>query len=172
MNPRFLSAGEEELEELINLYSEKLLRYAVSILYNHQDAEDIVQDVFISAYKNRKQFDGGNLSAWLYKITYNLSLNKRKQRKFLFFGDISSNTLPTYTPDFIGADSTLEALGGLNIQERALVYGRVVDGYSYEQLSEILGRTPVALRKQYERAKKKIASQLEDIGKEKAYERA
>ena len=166
----FLNGGEIELEELINLYSAKLLRYAVSILYNHQDAEDVVQDVFISAYKNRGQFDGGNLSAWLYKITYNLSLNKRKRRKFLFFGDISLNAMPSYIQDFTSADSTLEVLGGLNIQERALVYGRVVDGYSYEQLSEILGRTPATLRKQYERAKKKISSQLADEGKEQAYE--
>jgi RNA polymerase sigma-70 factor (ECF subfamily) len=172
MNLKFATGGEAELEELINLYSEKLLRYAVSILYNHQDAEDVVQDVFISAYKNRGQFDGSNLSAWLYKITYNLSLNKRKRRKFLFFGDLSINAMPSYIQDFTSADSTLEVLAGLNIQDRALVYGRVVDGYSYEQLSEILGRTPVALRKQYERVKKKIASQLVDAGKEQAYERA
>jgi len=84
LDQRFAMGGEHELEELIAHYGEKLMRYATSILYNHQDAEDVVQDVFISAYQSRAGFDGKNLSAWLYKITYNNSINKLKKRKLLF----------------------------------------------------------------------------------------
>ena len=73
------------IEDLVDIYSERLLRYATSILYNYQDAEDVVQDVFMSAYQNLAKFDGRNVSAWLYKITYNKSINKIKRRKVLLF---------------------------------------------------------------------------------------
>ena len=62
------------IEDLVDIYSEHLLRYATSILYNYQDAEDVVQDVFMSAYQNWSTFDGKNVSAWLYKIILFLGL--------------------------------------------------------------------------------------------------
>jgi len=163
LDQRFMKGGEAEFEELIALYGEKLLRYAISILYSHQDAEDVVQEALMSAYQRRAGFDGKNLSAWLYKITYNYSLNKlkeRKRRKVLFFGDMKQE--PAYTEDFNDMPDIIEALQPLKTQERALLYGRIVDMHSYEELSVILGPSPAALRKQYERVKKKAAMYLED----------
>jgi len=162
---------EHNLEALISTYGEKLLRYATSILYNHQDAEDVVQDVFISAYQNRTTFDGGNLSAWLYKITYNKSINKLKRRKFLFFGDIPENTVADFQQSGSSglSDDTLYALSLLKPQDRALLYGRIIEGYSYDELSQQMDVPPAALRKRYERAKKKLAQHLDfDYEKEGA----
>ena len=151
---------ELNLEQLITDYGEKLLRYATSILYNHQDAEDVVQDVFISAYQNQNTFDGINLSAWLYKITYNQSMNKLKRRKFLFFGGIPENTVTS--PEQTGlSEEMLYALSLLKPQDRALLYARVMEGYSYEELSLQMGQSPAALRKRYERAKNKLAKHLD-----------
>ena len=150
---------EHELEDLVAVYGEKLLRYATSILYNHQDAEDVVQDVFLSAYRHKTSFNGGNISAWLYKITYNKSINKLKRRRFLFFGDIPENTVANSDQTSLG-DSTLHALGLLKPKDRALFYGRIIEGYSYEELSQQMGVSPAVLRKRYERAKKKLADYL------------
>jgi len=158
LDERFAKGGEAELEELIKQYSNKLTRYATTILFNHQDAEDVVQETFFSAYKNRHRFDGWNLSAWLHKITYNLCLNKRRKRKLLFFSDI--NETPSYTIDFNVDDFTVEAMSKLKPHERALLHMRIMDELSYDEISEIVGRSPAALRKQYERAKKKVAEYL------------
>ncbi len=159
LGQRFCSGGEEELEEIINLYGEKLLRYATAILCDHQDAEDVVQEVFLAAYQSRSSFDGKNLSAWLYKITYNRSLNQLKKRKVFYFSEIrDKGVLPS---EHIGlSDETLRALKRLKPKERALLYGRIMEKQSYEELSHLLGRSPVVLRKQYERAKKKLAGYL------------
>jgi len=148
-----------ELEELVATYGEKLLRYATSILYNHQDAEDVVQDVFISAYQNKATFDGSNLSAWLYKITYNKSINKLKRRKFLFFADVPENTVMNPEQTRLSSE-VLSALSLLKPEDRALLYGRVMEGYSYEELSQQMDVSPAVLRKRYERAKKKLADHL------------
>ncbi|EKN62608.1 RNA polymerase sigma factor [Schinkia azotoformans] len=168
---RFVNGGEDELEEIINLYGEKLLHYATAILCDYHEAENIVQEVFLSAYQNRDIFDGNNLSAWLYKITYNRCLNQLKKRKILYFHEIRSEVvLPEKDKGL--SDETLRALQKLKPKERALLYGRIMDGQSYEELSQLTGSSPAALRKQYQRAKDKLVKYLnfEYCGKESKYE--
>jgi RNA polymerase sigma-70 factor (ECF subfamily) len=163
---RFRTGGEAELEEIVGLYGEKLLRYAVSILCDRMDAEDVVQRAFLSAYDSRRGFDGGNVSAWLYRITYNLCMNHLKKRRFLFFADVKGHrAMAAETADPFGDGQTddgfLKVLAKLNPKDRALLYNRVVDGYTYEDLSAILNKSPAALRKQYERAKKRVIELME-----------
>jgi len=155
-----------DLEELIPHYGEKLLRYATSILYSHSDAEDVVQDVFISYMQNSKLFEINNVSAWLYRVTYNQCINKlkgTKRRKLLFFADVKEEPA-VYMDDNLSMPEIMEALKRLTPQERALLYGRVMDGQSYNELSQIMGASPAALRKQYERVKKKAAGYLDAHG--------
>lgn len=156
---RFTTGGESELEEIINHYGEQLLRYATAILCDYHEAENIVQEVFLAAYENRATFDGSNLSPWLYKITYNRSLNQLKKRKLFYFSEIRSEVvLPEEDKGL--SDEVLGALQRLKPKERALLYGRVMEEQSYNQLSLLTGSSPAALRKQYERAKKKLAGYL------------
>ena len=147
------------IEDLVDLYSERLLRYATSILYNHQDAEDIVQDVFMSAYQNLAAFDGDNVSAWLYKITYNKCINKLRKRKILLFAEIPDGSIICQNRTGL-SDETLHALSLLKPQERAILYGRIIEGYDYEELAKQMDSSPATLRKRYERAKKKLAAIL------------
>ena len=159
LSQRFVNGGENELEEIINHYGEKLLRYATAILCDYHEAENIVQEVFLSAYQNRAAFDGNNLSAWLYKITYNLSLNQLKRRKVLYFSEIHGEVvLPEGDKGL--SDETLRALQRLKPKERALLYGRIMEEQGYEELSLLTGSSPAALRKQYQRAKDKLAKYL------------
>ena len=159
---RFITGGEPELEEVINLYGEKLLRYATSILCNHHDAEEVVAQVFLSAHRNRGVFNGENLSAWLYKITYNHCMNHLKKRKPLFLSDIETVRDEVVNPfdEAAVSNEVLAALAKLKAEERALLYGRIMDELSYEELSKIFKKSPASLRKQYERTKKKLAGYL------------
>jgi len=162
LGKRFIHGDEAELEEVIDVFGDKLMRYATSILCNHHDAEDVVQRVFLQAYQNRRKFDGENLSAWLYKITYNHCMNHLKKRRLFFFSDIKDVADVMVNP-FEESDmheNVLEVLCLLKTEDRALVYGRVIEEQSYDELALIFGKSPAALRKQYERAKKKLAEYL------------
>ena len=151
-----------DIETLMNTYSQKLLRYATSILYNHQDAEDIVQDVFLTAFEQIHRFKGDNISPWLYKITYNKSINKLRRDKFLLFGKIPEDSV---TLTYFGEEAeVIKSLKLLKPQDRALVYARVVEGYSYDELAVQMDKTPANLRKRYERAKKKLSETLTERG--------
>lgn len=172
LGQRFVNGGEDELEEIINCYGEKLLRYSTAILCDYQEAENVVQEVFLSAYQSRTAFDGSNLSAWLYRITYNRSLNQLKKCKLLYFSEIHNEITAPAANDGL-SDETLRALQRLKPKERALLYGRIMEEQSYEELSTLLGCSSAALRKQYERAKKKLAGYLtaRNYGKELKHER-
>jgi len=166
LDTRFATGGEPELDEVVCAYGARLLRYATSVLGSYQDAEDVVQRVFLAAYQKRDSFDGANLSAWMYKITYRLCLNQLKKRQFLLFADLGQVREETVDPfaDTAISAGVQEAFARLTAKERALLYGRIMNAQSYEELAEQFGRSPAALRKQYERAKKKLAGYLNAEG--------
>lgn len=76
---------------LVERYEQRLLRYCRSLLFDHSDIEDIVQEIFIKAYQNIKSFDPERkFSPWLYRIAHNESVNhgKRKTRSLTDYFDL------------------------------------------------------------------------------------
>lgn len=75
---------------LVERYEPKLLRYAKRFLFDHEDAQDIVQDVFLKAYTNLNSFDTSlKFSPWIYRIAHNEFINsiRKKGREPLSFFD-------------------------------------------------------------------------------------
>ena len=86
---RLVQAGDmESFGILVKSYEAKMMRYAKKFLFGYEDAEDIVQEVFIKAYANIQGFDASKkFSSWLYRIAHNEFINaiKKKGRKHLPF---------------------------------------------------------------------------------------
>jgi RNA polymerase sigma-70 factor (ECF subfamily) len=78
-----LKAGDEEaLERLFNRYSAKLYNVAQRILGEVADAEEVIQDVFWTAFRKAKSFRGNaQFSTWLYRLTVNAALGKIRRSK-------------------------------------------------------------------------------------------
>jgi RNA polymerase sigma factor (sigma-70 family) len=73
---RVQAGGKEAFGGIIDRYEGKLLRYGRKFLARQEDIEDIVQDVFVSAYQNMQSFDTTQrLSPWLYRIAHNAFVN-------------------------------------------------------------------------------------------------
>jgi len=151
-----------KIEEIVDAYSERLLRYANSILQNMQDAEDVVQEVFMTVHEQSARFDGRNLNAWLYKMTYNGSISKIRKRKIIPFADVPVQLVEPKKENEL-SEATTMALARLKPQERALLYGRIVEDYSYDELAAQMGQSTATLRKRYERAKQKFAGILKEV---------
>jgi len=77
-----LRAGDkEEFARMVETYSGLIYRLAFKMLNNPEDAEDILQETFIKAYRNLKGFDGrASLSTWLYRIATNEALMKLRKK--------------------------------------------------------------------------------------------
>jgi len=78
-----LRAGDRaEFARLVETYHELIYRLAIKMLNNPQDAEDVLQETFIKAYRHLKGFDGrSSLSTWLYRIATNEALMLLRRKK-------------------------------------------------------------------------------------------
>ncbi|MDR6568793.1 RNA polymerase sigma-70 factor, ECF subfamily [Chitinophaga ginsengisegetis] len=76
--------------EIFTVYDARLMAYAAKICATRQDAEEVVQDVFISLWENRLGIEGPDISGWLIKVCRNKAL--KSLRRHVFQADIS--TLP------------------------------------------------------------------------------
>lgn len=157
LSASFASGEEESLAQMIELYGQPLLRYCHHILCDYHEAQDAVQITFCKAYTHRRRFQPGtNLSAWLYRLAYTTCVDLlRRRRRELFIPP----SAPAEDPDYIGPELR-RALLTLTAEERALVFGRVIEERSYEELSQMLGKSAATLRKRYERARGKLARLL------------
>ena len=73
----FKSGSRERFDELVQLYTQKLYRLAYGLLGNHHDAEEVVQDSFVRAYRGLENFRGdSSFETWMHRITMNLARNK------------------------------------------------------------------------------------------------
>ena len=73
----FRSGDDTAFDGLIGMYSAKLYKVAYALLGSRQDAEEVVQDTFLRAYRALQAFRGdSSLETWLHRITLNLARNK------------------------------------------------------------------------------------------------
>ena len=159
------------LEKAVELYGRELFARAWALLCDWHEAEDAVQDAFVSAYTHRGSFDGRSERAWLHRITYNNCMDRLRRRKDLpleELGEAETGVCDRYDTGY--SPAVIRALAGLKPVYCALVLGRVQDGLSYAELAERLGLSEDAARKRYERAKKRLAESLREAQKEGGYE--
>ena len=157
LDASFAAGDEDALSQVICRYGPPLLRYCHHILCDYHEAQDAVQITFCKAYSHRRRFQAGtNLSAWLYRLAYTTCVDLLRRRNRQIF---SQPPTPAENPDYIGP-ALREALLTLSVEERALVFGRVMEERSYEELSQMLGKSAATLRKRYERARSKLAQAL------------
>ncbi len=88
-----LNGNQRDFERLVEKYQSTVFRIVIGLLHNKEDAEEIVQDVFIKVYKSLSSFDAkAAFSTWLYRVTVNASLNvlrkKKRQKLWVELSDI------------------------------------------------------------------------------------
>jgi len=142
----------------------QLLRYCSALLRDYHEAQDVVQNTFLKALSKQDSIKS-ELTPWLYKTAYNNCidiLRRRKWQSLLFAEERDSKA--SYQMEDNMSEEVREALSVLTPKDRALVICRALDNIDYDQLSQIFDANPAALRKRYERAKKKLAQALREQG--------
>ncbi len=165
-------------------YSARIYRLAYGITRSAPDAEEVVQDVFLQIINKGAGFEGrAALSSWIYRITTNLSLNKRRGKRRELETSLD-DMLPTFLPDghrageraFVVADWSampddkllsgesrrmLEAaIDRLPEHYRAVLVLRDVEELSNEEVAQIVGDTVAAVKTRLHRARMALREQL------------
>lgn len=158
----------EEYHKIVERYRTKALAIAINLLGNRQDAEDASQDAFIQVYQNLEKFDfQQSFPNWFYSILYKRCLDRlRKRKRFSqFFQRVKTEpsqsmcTQPT-NPVFSLLEKQ-ELLSKLNLKERISLFLWANDGYSSEEIGEVLKCTASTARVYLFKARKKIKTFLE-----------
>lgn len=162
--------ASQAFETLLRTYTEPVYWQVRRMVLNHDDANDIVQNVFIKAWSNLSNFRGeAKLSTWLFKIAVNESINfinKEKHRnQFLGNSEDEASVIRNLEADdyFDGDALQLElqaAIEKLPEKQRLVFNMRYYDEIKYEEMSEILGTSVGALKASYHHAVKKLTEQL------------
>ena len=144
--------------------------YSVSlrILNNEAEAEDVMQEAFLSAFRKLDTYRGEvSFGAWLKKIVINRSLDYLKKKK-IKFEEINEKTSEISDLDTKYKEVNMEiikkAISELPDGYRIVLSLYLIEGYSHEEISQILGISNSASRTQYLRAKNKLRERLK--GKE------
>src|SRR5690349_19390693 len=78
----FRKGHQYSFEELINRYSGKVFSLALRLARSQEDAEEVLQDVFVTVYRKIGGFEGkSSFSSWLYRVTVNAALMKLRKKK-------------------------------------------------------------------------------------------
>lgn len=150
---------------LVSEYSERIYWQIRKMVLSHDDANDILQDVFIKAWSNLENFRGeAKLTTWLYRIAINESitfLNKKRIQNNISIDDDNIFLLNTIESDeyFDGDEAQKllqKAILTLPDKQRLVFQMKYFEEMKYEDMSEILGTSVGALKASYHHAVKKI----------------
>ena len=156
--------------KVIEQYSQGLYWQISRMVFNHDDANDILQNTFLKAWSNIDNFRGSaKLSTWLYKIAINESItfiNKERARNEASIDDDSFLLNNIESDQYFDGDEAQvklqRAINSLPEKQRLVFNMRYYDEMKYEDMSEILGTSVGALKASYHHALKKIESFFEE----------
>lgn len=155
----------EAFNLLMRKYQQRIYWHVRRLVLNHEDADDIVQDVFVKVWKHLNNFrQDAQLYTWIYRIGTNESitfLNKKKQQQNVPLDDVLPQLSEYLTQDhyFNGdqAEKKLqEALLTLPEKQRLVFTMKYFDDLKYQEISDILETSVGALKASYHLAVKKI----------------
>jgi RNA polymerase sigma-70 factor, ECF subfamily len=149
-------------EEIYKLASGFVYNVALRIAQNTADAQEITEDVFLSVFKNLRDFKfKSSFKTWVYRITVNTALNKRKKtsndlnrraeynENIYYENTKQDNTLDKITKEEIVND----LLSALNPQHRACIVLREMQGLSYQEIAQTLKININTVRSRLKRAR-------------------
>ena len=167
--------NQEAFKVLVDRHSRTLYRLAYRMTGKAEDAEDVVQETFIRAFRQLSRFEArSNVSTWLYRIAFNCAvdfLRARPRRESATEADVLERLAPAATgptmDDLVYAGQIGErmqvALGDLSEKERAAFLMRHYHGCSIEEIGSTLGMKTNATKHSIFRAVKQMRVAMQGL---------
>ena len=163
--------ADAAFKELVDCYKERLYWHIRYVLKNHEDTDDVLQNVFIKVYKNIHKFKGeSKLFSWMYRIASNESitfLNKKAKKLKISNEEVQDFILDNLESDvyFEGDEIQLKlqkAIATLPEKQRQVFNMKYFQELKYKDMSEIMETSIGALKSNYHHAVKKIEIYLKN----------
>lgn len=150
---------------LVKQYQQKVYWHIRRIIIDHDDSNDVVQNVFIKIWKALDNFrEDSKLFTWIYRIATNEAitfLNQKKKRFFIPIVNVEHQLSNSLENDVLFTGDRIQlilqkAILTLPTQQRIVFNMKYFENMKYEEISEVLGVTVGALKASYHHAVKKI----------------
>jgi RNA polymerase sigma-70 factor (ECF subfamily) len=161
---------EKAFQLLVKTYQERLYWHIRKIVVSHDDADDLLQNVFIKVWKNIATFrEDSSLFTWLFRIATNESLSflqQKKRRTIISMDGTSDYLIESFESDAHFEGDELQkklqlAVLKLPDKQRIVFNMKYYDEMKYEEMAEILNTSVGALKASYHHAVKKIEAHFE-----------
>jgi RNA polymerase sigma-70 factor (ECF subfamily) len=160
-------------ETLFQQYKKLVFKNAYLITGAKEDAEDVLQDVFVSVWRSRRTFNPskGNLTTWLHRITVNKCMERRR-KKNLALVSLEGVDLPeTKSTDEVLISKQeyqrlIEAMNALDTKHRAVLVLRYFNDLSYEEIASTVGIPLGTVKSRINQGLKLLRGQLDAQQKE------
>jgi RNA polymerase sigma factor (sigma-70 family) len=159
----------EAFNLLLKKYQQKIYWHIRRMVIDHDDADDIAQDVFVKVWKNLSTFRAdAQLYTWMYRIATNeciTFLNKKKAKNNVSLDDVDSTLVDTLAASsYFDGDKAQrrlqEALLTLPDKQRLVFNMKYYEDMKYEEISDVVGTSVGALKASFHLAVKKIEAFL------------
>ncbi|MGD9817068.1 MAG: RNA polymerase sigma factor [Desulfomonilaceae bacterium] len=174
---RTLQGDFSAFEELVDKYQGRIYRHLRKMVHDNSQAEDLLQETFLSAYKGLGSFTGASsFSTWLFRIATNAALMflRKNVHDFVEYDDALEtqyHEMMTASPEFVSTPlEMLLSMEGKKILEQAidelpLIYRTVmilrdIDGFTIEETADVLGLTIPAVKSRLHRARNIVREAL------------
>jgi len=174
------------LSQLVNTYSERIYNLALRILRNHEDAEDVLQETFLTVVEKLHTFDGrSGFFTWIYRIATNASLMRLRKKKVIFHKlndetdfqeSIESRVFIDWSqdPSLNIYDKEVkqkidQAINSLSDIYRSVFILRDIEGLSIKETSEILNITQENVKIRLRRARQFLRDFLSEYFQERMH---
>lgn len=163
---RCKNGDDRAFQSLYKLYAKAMYNVSFRITGREEDAQDAVQESFISAHRNIQHYRGDSaFGAWLKRIVINRSINVMRARKAeLWPEDEQFDIEEQEATQVYREDMTIERirLAIMNLPDgyRSVVSLYLLEGYDHEEIATILGISESTSKSQLNRAKARLREQL------------
>ena len=177
-----MKGDNDAFGELILKYENFVYNTVYHAIGNREDAFDVSQEVFIKAFRALKNFRGDcKFSTWLYKIAMNASkdyIREKSKRRTISLSDWTDeengNRPPDIIEDSIDAkpeesyernetrDSVRKAIANLSEDHRTVIVLRDIEGYSYEEIADMLDLEIGTVKSRISRARNAVKENLKE----------
>lgn len=152
-------------QRLYSLYVSAMYNTAMRMTGSREDAEDIIQESFVAAYRNLASFNyESSFGAWLKRIVVNRSINLLKSRRVVLVPlENHESYLHTEEPiseEVVDIEKVKRGIKELPTGYRQIVTLYLIEGYDHKEIAEILGISTSTSKSQYHRAKRKLLQML------------
>lgn len=165
---RLKDSDLDALSELYSLVSTPIYSYALSLIGNRHDAEDILHDCIVKIYASAKSYrPQGKPFAWIIRIAKNLCIDRMRRRKKESAASLEDEAKDltvdpiAETEDRLMTESFLSALSS---EDRQIVSLHLISGFTFREIAKSLGMPPPTVMTKYRRAMIKLRKEFE--GKE------